>query len=68
VWGEDYGKSRANIANIIRGVSSVWNYPSGDGHFGMSDFSGNAMEWTDSKFRIYDGKRASQKSVVSLAK
>jgi serine/threonine protein kinase/formylglycine-generating enzyme required for sulfatase activity len=54
-WGNSFEPGRANIDNVIGGPSPVGNYPSGDSPFGVSDMSGNAMEWTASDFRIYPG-------------
>jgi formylglycine-generating enzyme required for sulfatase activity len=54
-WGDSFEPGRANIADIVGGFTGVGSFPRGDSPFGVSDMSGNAMEWTDSDFRIYDG-------------
>jgi serine/threonine protein kinase/formylglycine-generating enzyme required for sulfatase activity len=54
-WGNSFEPGRANIANIAGAFTGVGSFPLGDSPFGVSDMSGNAMEWTDSDFRIYDG-------------
>jgi formylglycine-generating enzyme required for sulfatase activity len=54
-WGDSFEPGRANIANIAGAFTGVGSFPRGDSPFGVSDMSGNAMEWTDSDFRIYDG-------------
>jgi formylglycine-generating enzyme required for sulfatase activity len=54
-WGNSFEPDRANVANEAGSFFPVGSFPSGDSPFGVSDMSGNAMEWTDSDFRIYDG-------------
>ncbi len=54
-WGDAFETGRANIANTIGGFSTVGSFPSGDSPFGVSDMSGNAMEWTSSDFKVYPG-------------
>ncbi len=54
-WGNNYEPGRANIANVDGGFMPVGSFPSGDSPFGVSDMSGNAMEWTDSDFKVYEG-------------
>jgi serine/threonine protein kinase/formylglycine-generating enzyme required for sulfatase activity len=54
-WGDNFEPGRANIDNDIGRPSQVGSFPGGDSPFGVSDLSGNAMEWTASDFRIYPG-------------
>jgi serine/threonine protein kinase/formylglycine-generating enzyme required for sulfatase activity len=54
-WGDAFETGRANIANTSGGFSPVGSFPSGDSPFGVSDMSGNAMEWTASDFKSYPG-------------
>jgi serine/threonine protein kinase/formylglycine-generating enzyme required for sulfatase activity len=54
-WGNSFEPGRANVANEAGSFSPVGSFPGGDSPFGVSDMSGNAMEWTDSDFRIYEG-------------
>src|SRR5262245_9850804 len=54
-WGNSFEPGRANIANIAGAFTGVGSYPRGNSPFGVSDMSGNAMEWTDSDFKIYEG-------------
>jgi len=54
-WGNSFEPGRANVANVAGAFSPVGSFPSGDSPFGVSDMSGNAMEWTDSDFKVYEG-------------
>jgi serine/threonine protein kinase/formylglycine-generating enzyme required for sulfatase activity len=54
-WGNSFEPGRANVANVTGAFSPVGSFPRGDSPFGVSDMSGNAMEWTDSDFKIYEG-------------
>jgi serine/threonine protein kinase/formylglycine-generating enzyme required for sulfatase activity len=54
-WGNSFEPGRANIANVAGAFTGVGSFPRGDSPFGVSDMSGNAMEWTDSDFRVYEG-------------
>src|SRR5262245_43775790 len=54
-WGNSFEPGRANIANIAGDFTGVGSFPRGNSPFGVSDMSGNAMEWTDSDFKVYEG-------------
>jgi serine/threonine protein kinase/formylglycine-generating enzyme required for sulfatase activity len=54
-WGNSFEPGIANINNINSGLAEVGSYRGGDSPFGVSDMSGNAMEWTASDFRVYPG-------------
>jgi serine/threonine protein kinase/formylglycine-generating enzyme required for sulfatase activity len=54
-WGDIYETGKANINNPDGSFLPVGSYPSGDSIFGVSDMSGNAMEWTASAFTSYPG-------------
>jgi serine/threonine protein kinase/formylglycine-generating enzyme required for sulfatase activity len=56
-WGNRFEPGRANVANLPGDFAPVGSFPDGNSPFGVSDMSGNAMEWTDSDFRVYDGSR-----------
>ena len=56
-WGNKFEVDRANVAGVFGSFSPVGSFPGGDSPFGVSDMSGNAMEWTDSDFRVYEGSR-----------
>jgi len=56
-WGNSFEPGRANVADVLGKFSPVGKFPDGDSPFGVSDMSGNAMEWTDSDFRVYEGSR-----------
>jgi serine/threonine protein kinase/formylglycine-generating enzyme required for sulfatase activity len=51
-WGNVFDPHRANLSGKLAPVGS---YPDGDSPFGVSDMSGNAMEWTSSDFKNYPG-------------
>jgi serine/threonine protein kinase/formylglycine-generating enzyme required for sulfatase activity len=51
-WGNLFETDRANLTGKLAPVGS---YPGGDSPFGVSDMSGNAMEWTGSDFKNYPG-------------
>ena len=51
-WGNLFETGRANLTGRLAPVGS---YPGGDSPFGVSDMSGNAMEWTGSDFKNYPG-------------
>jgi serine/threonine protein kinase/formylglycine-generating enzyme required for sulfatase activity len=56
-WGNKFEADRANVAGVFGSFSPVGSFPGGDSPFGVSDMSGNAMEWTDSDFSVYEGSR-----------
>jgi formylglycine-generating enzyme required for sulfatase activity len=56
-WGNRFEPGKANVANVFGDFSPVGSFPDGNSPFGVSDMSGNAMEWTDSDFIVYDGSR-----------
>ncbi|MBO0861836.1 MAG: SUMF1/EgtB/PvdO family nonheme iron enzyme [Chloracidobacterium sp.] len=51
-WGNVFDPHKANLTGKLLPVGS---YPDGDSPFGVSDMSGNAMEWTNSDFKTYPG-------------
>jgi serine/threonine protein kinase/formylglycine-generating enzyme required for sulfatase activity len=51
-WGNQF---EVGIANLTGKLVPVGSFPDGDSPFGVSDMSGNAMEWTGSDFKIYPG-------------
>ncbi|HEV2664146.1 MAG TPA: bifunctional serine/threonine-protein kinase/formylglycine-generating enzyme family protein [Blastocatellia bacterium] len=53
-WGNSFEPGRANIANIAGAFTGVGSFPRGNSPFGVSDMTGNAMEWTDSDFKVYE--------------
>jgi serine/threonine protein kinase/formylglycine-generating enzyme required for sulfatase activity len=56
-WGNKFEADRANVADVLPGFAPVGSFPGGNSPFGVSDMSGNAMEWTDSDFKVYEGSR-----------
>lgn len=56
-WGNKFEADKANVADILGSFAPVGSFPGGDSPFGVSDMSGNAMEWTDSDFKVYEGSR-----------
>jgi serine/threonine protein kinase/formylglycine-generating enzyme required for sulfatase activity len=56
-WGNKFEADKANVADVLGRFAPVGSFPGGDSPFGVSDMSGNAMEWTDSDFNVYEGSR-----------
>ncbi|HKX29110.1 MAG TPA: SUMF1/EgtB/PvdO family nonheme iron enzyme, partial [Blastocatellia bacterium] len=52
-WGNRFEPNRANVGSPR--LAPVGSFPAGDSPFGLSDMSGNALEWTDSYFTNYSG-------------
>jgi len=55
-WGNRFDPGKAYIAKPIEAFFfPVGSFPDGNSPFGVSDLSGNAMEWTQSDFKNYAG-------------
>ena len=55
-WGEDWENGRCASMELNRSkVMKVGSYPDGATEDGIYDLSGNAWEWTTTKFSPYDG-------------